>query len=105
MTSYDDMLESEKFKAFREKPALKTIRECLGGISQERFARLVDVSLPTVYRWEKGRPVTLTISQARNLANVLKSIHLDFDNLPDNLSDPLILPPDHPLTRDGGDEG
>lgn len=63
---------------------LKQLRE-EARLSQEELARLIDVSVKSVSRWETGRhEPTFTIRQVKALCRALgKSL----DNLPDDLVD------------------
>lgn len=95
MTSHDDMIHSDdrsnESSIEEEKPALKALRELLGDISQEELARRLGVSVVTVSRWERGvTPATFTVPQLKAFVAVLRSVNLDVDNLPDELTRPLV---------------
>lgn len=64
---------------------LKTLREMLGGISQEELARRLETSIKTVVRGESGQNIRLSIPQMKNLDRELKSIGLSIQDLSDNL--------------------
>jgi transcriptional regulator with XRE-family HTH domain len=94
-------MSSEKSENLSEKPALKALREMLGDISQEELARRIGVSLGTVGRWERGQhPATLTLTQIKSLTRELRSVGLDVENLPDEITQPLRL---MPHSYSGGD--
>lgn len=65
---------------------LKTLRELLGGISQEELARRINASSQTVSRWERGGNPMLSIPQVKAMELVLDSIGLRFQDLADDLS-------------------
>lgn len=62
---------------------LKRLRE-EADLSQEELARLIDVSVKSISRWETGRhEPTFTVRQMKALC---KALGKNLDNLPDNLS-------------------
>ena len=65
---------------------LKSLRELLGGISQEELARRISASGQTVSRWERGGNAQLSIPQIKALESELSSIGLRFQDLADDLS-------------------
>lgn len=65
---------------------LKTLRELLGGISQEELARRISASGQTVSRWERGGNALLSIPQIKALEVELSNIGLKFQDLADDLS-------------------
>jgi transcriptional regulator with XRE-family HTH domain len=71
---------------------LKTLREALGGISQEALARRLGVSVVSISRWERGvTPATFTVRQLKNFIEVLREANLDVATIPDELHLPIIL--------------
>lgn len=66
--------------------ALKQIRQALGNISQEEFARRIGTTVKSVYRWERGdvKP-TFNIDQIKRFQQELESIGLTFHDLPNDL--------------------
>jgi putative transcriptional regulator len=81
------MIDSNKFNVEEGKSPLKTLRELLGDISQEELARRIGVSVVTVSRWERGvTPATFTIPQMKAFIRELKSVGIDIENFPDDLS-------------------
>ncbi|MEM9148918.1 MAG: helix-turn-helix transcriptional regulator [Cyanobacteria bacterium P01_F01_bin.3] len=65
---------------------LKTLRELLGGISQEELGRRISASVRTVHRWESGHKAQLSVPQVKALDALLESVGLRFKDLSDDLS-------------------
>jgi DNA-binding transcriptional regulator YiaG len=65
---------------------LKTLRELLGGISQEELGRRIFASVRTVHRWESGQKAQLSMPQIKALEAQLESVGLKFKDLADDLS-------------------
>lgn len=65
---------------------LKTLRELLGGISQEELGRRISASVKTISRWEGGGNAQLSIVQIKKLEQQLDSLGLRFKDLSDDLS-------------------
>jgi DNA-binding transcriptional regulator YiaG len=65
---------------------LKTLRELLGGISQEELGRRILASVRTVHRWESGQKAQLSMPQIKALEAQLESVGLKFKDLADDLS-------------------
>ncbi len=65
---------------------LKTLRELLGGISQEELGRRISASVKTISRWESGGNAQLSIPQIKALESQLESLGLRFRDLADDLS-------------------
>jgi transcriptional regulator with XRE-family HTH domain len=65
---------------------LKTLRELLGGISQEELGRRISASVKTISRWEGGGTAQLSIQQIKALETQLESVGLKFRDLADDLS-------------------
>lgn len=62
---------------------LKKLRDELGDISQEEFARRIGTSVRTVSRWEAGDSIpTFTIPQVKALARLLESYGKSVYDLP-----------------------
>jgi len=73
------------YKGISNMSVLKQIRDRLN-MSQEEFARLLDVSIYTLSRWEncKQNP-TFTFKQVKILAMLLRGMNLQLTDLPDDL--------------------
>lgn len=78
------MIESEQSN--KRGISLKSLRELLGGISQEELARRISASGQTVSRWERGGNAQLSIPQIKALELELSKIGLKFQDLADDLS-------------------
>ena len=78
------MIEPDQPLFKKGESVLKKIRQILGGLSQEEFARRIGVSGQTVSRWERGiwNP-QLTLPQIKALERELSSRQLRFQDLPD----------------------
>jgi transcriptional regulator with XRE-family HTH domain len=93
MTNHDDIVKPSNVDDYGGKSFLKTIRERLGvaegrdgPISQQEFATRLGAGMATISRWERGvTPATFTISQMKNLAQILETINLRVQDLPDDL--------------------
>ncbi|MBE9119052.1 helix-turn-helix transcriptional regulator [Lusitaniella coriacea LEGE 07157] len=79
-------MKSRKIKFKDGESALRQIRQALGKISQEEFARRIGTTVRTVSRWEKGDATpTFTIDQVKNLKREIESIGLTIEDLPSQL--------------------
>jgi transcriptional regulator with XRE-family HTH domain len=86
------MLEEKQITFIKGVSPLRQIRERLK-LSRETFAmHLGDVTASTIYRWESGvyQPA-FTMRQLRNLQNLLTTLDMTIDDLPDELG-PLYDP-------------
>jgi hypothetical protein len=80
------MNESENNRYSGEWPKGKTLDEFLeqlGFPSAAAFSRRIECSEKTAQNWRRGKPVTLTISQARRLDRELGKAGLTWDDVPD----------------------
>ena len=61
-------------------------------LSQEDLARLLDVSVFQVSRWERGESkFKLDIRQYKKFASLLKSVGLSINDIPDDVTEDLPL--------------
>lgn len=73
------MIKKKQSGSEETESPLKKLRE-EAGLSQEGLARIINVSVTTISRWERGAPAMLTVPQMKALCQVFgKSI----EELPD----------------------
>ena len=73
------MIKKKQSGSEEAESPLKKLRE-EAGLSQEGLARIINVSVTTISRWERGAPAMLTVPQMKALCQVFgKSI----EELPD----------------------
>jgi DNA-binding XRE family transcriptional regulator len=67
-------------------PTLKQVRERLG-MTQEQFADAVGISRRTVINYETGKHqrIALSVSQMKQLVELMKQAGLPIDELPDGV--------------------
>lgn len=71
---------------------LKQLRVRLG-LSQEDLAKILDVSVFQVSRWEnKKAEFSLNLRQIKKLIELLRAMGLDIESLPDDIDQDLPLP-------------
>jgi DNA-binding XRE family transcriptional regulator len=74
-----------KVKLNFEENILKQIRQELG-MTQEQFAKAINVHRVSVAKWEAGRHPSLTIPQIKALQKEIRKLGLDFSDLPDDFN-------------------
>jgi transcriptional regulator with XRE-family HTH domain len=76
---------------FMDRLQLKNLREAFG-LSQERLARLVGVSVRSVARWEAGQTVPSPLAERQLAALVRLKRELDLLMRPDSINDWMARP-------------
>jgi DNA-binding XRE family transcriptional regulator len=80
------MVDDQDQKFNPNVPTLKQVRERLG-MTQEEFAKALDLSRATINRYERGlhQRLSLSVGQVKRLVELMKQAGLAIEDLPDDI--------------------
>lgn len=85
--------ESATFSLDPSVSAFLQIREALK-MSRKQFGQQLGVNEDTVGKWERSKVnILLSVSQIKQLDLYLQQLGITWQDLPDHLGDPNVLPP------------